>query len=368
MVKICHFSSVHIQEDIRIFHKECRSLADEGYETYLVTKGETYQKDGINLVGTGEFGGGRIERFLKVSPSVYKAAKEINADIYHFHDPELLPYGIKLKRKGKKVIFDSHEDVPAQILDKPWIPLLLRKIVSKAYRAYETYAVRKFDAVVAATPYIAEQFKDRAKKVVVVNNYPRLDDIEFHDTPFSDRDPIICYAGGISDIRGESIMIDAMKDVNGTLILAGEHEIMEKQGGDVSYIGQVDRKAINELYGKAVVGLCLLKPASNHYYSKPNKIYEYMAAGIPFICSDFPNWKKVAEKTNCGISVNIDDISNITRQINFLLNNRDIAQKMGENGRKIVSSTYNWDVEREKLIALYASIGGGTRHEDVFSG
>lgn len=357
MVKICHFSSVHIQEDIRIFHKECRSLADAGYETYLVTKGESCQKNGINLIGIGEFGGGRKERFLKVSSSIYKAAKATDADIYHFHDPELLPYGIKLKKKGKKVIFDSHEDVPAQISGKKWIPWPLRKIVSKLYRVYETYAVRKFDAVVAATPHIAEQFIGRAKEVVVVNNYPRLDDIEFHDTPFSDRAPIICYAGGISEIRGESIMIEAMKSVKGVLILAGEHEVMEVQGGAVSYIGQVDRKAINELYGKAVAGLCLLKPVSNYYYSKPIKIYEYMAAGIPFICSDFPGWKKVTEESGCGISVDINDVSDITRQINFLLNHRDIAQKMGRKGYQYVSKCSNWTKEGERLINLYYKLG-----------
>lgn len=186
------------------------------------------------MVGVGEFKGGRGERFLKVSGAVYKAALNVDADVYHFHDPELLPYGLKLKKKGKKVIFDSHEDTPAQILDKPWIPFPFRRLVSVLYYLYETYAVRHFDAVVAATPHIAEQFKGRAKKVIVVNNYPRLDDIEFHTTPFSEREPIVCYAGGINDIRGEQIMIEAMKDVDGTLILAGDHEIMEIGGYKVS--------------------------------------------------------------------------------------------------------------------------------------
>lgn len=230
MSKVCHFSSVHNQEDIRIFLKECSSLAEAGYDTYLVTKGKSYQKNGVNLIGVGDFKGGHAERFLKVSRAIYKAALNIDADIYHFHDPELLPYGVKLKRKGKKVIFDSHEDIPAQILDKTWIPSPLRKFVSIIYRFYETYAVMHFDAVVAATPHIAEQFEGRAKKVIVVNNYPRLDDIEFFTTPFSERESIICYAGGINEIRGELIMTEAMKNVEGTLIIAGDHEIMEIHG------------------------------------------------------------------------------------------------------------------------------------------
>lgn len=230
-MKICHMTSAHQQEDIRIFHKECVSLAENGYETYQVACGDTYEKYGVYQVGIGERAHGRIGRMTKTAKRVYMAAVKLDADIYHFHDPELMPYGLKLKHRGKKVIFDSHEDVPSQIMDKDWIPKPLRRIVSGLYTSYETYAVKRLDAVIAATPHIAEKFRGRAKKVVVVNNYPKLDDIVFHATPFSEREPIICYAGGINELRGEKIMIEAMKDVDGMLIIAGEHEKIEIGGG-----------------------------------------------------------------------------------------------------------------------------------------
>lgn len=229
-MKVCHMTSAHTQEDIRIFHKECVSLAKAGHETFQVSCGSNYDKSGVHLIGIGEPEGSRRKRMTKSARKVYETARELNADVYHFHDPELLPYGLKLKRAGKKVIFDSHEDVPAQIMDKAWIPKFLRKIVSTTYRTYETYVVRQLDAVVAATPHIAESFAGRCKKVVVVNNYPKLDDIEFHETPFSEREPIVAYAGGIDELRGESIMIEAMKDVDGQLIIAGDHEIKEIGG------------------------------------------------------------------------------------------------------------------------------------------
>lgn len=228
-------TSAHTQEDIRIFHKECISLARAGHETYMVSCGNTYDKNGVHLVGIGEPEKSRRKRMTESAKKVYEAAKALDADVYHFHDPELLPYGLKLKRAGKKVIFDSHEDVPGQIMDKPWIPKALRKIVSVSYKTYETHVVKNLDAVVAATPHIAVAFKGRCKKVVVVNNYPRLDDIEFHETPFSEREPIVCYAGGIDALRGEQIMIEAMKDVDGQLIIAGDHEIMEIPGGGGGY-------------------------------------------------------------------------------------------------------------------------------------
>ena len=230
-MKVCHLTSAHPQEDIRIFHKECVSLAEAGYDTYQISCGSTYDKQGVHLIGIGEQKNGRIKRMLISSKEVYKAAVKLDADVYHFHDPELLPYGLKLKHLGKKVIFDSHEDVAAQIMDKEWIPKPVRAIVSQLYRSYETHVVKKLDAVIAATPHIANSFNGRCSKVVVINNYPKLDDIQFHDTPFSERDPIICYAGGINEIRGEKIMIEAMRDVKGTLIIAGNHEKMEIGGG-----------------------------------------------------------------------------------------------------------------------------------------
>ncbi len=356
LCKVCHLTSAHPQEDIRIFHKECVSLAKAGYDTYQISCGTTYEKDGVHLIGVGEQQSSRIKRMINSARRVYKAAKELNADIYHFHDPELLPYGLKLKRAGKKVIFDSHEDVPAQIMDKKWIPSLLRKIISNLYKAYETHVVKKLDAVVVATPHIADSFQGRCERIVVVNNYPKLDDIEFHDTSFTDREPIIVYAGGIDELRGENIMIEAMKDVDGQLIIAGNHEIKE-MGEGIRYIGQLDRKGINELYGTAIVGLCLLKPIENYYYSKPIKVYEYMAAGLPYICSDFPGWRRVAEESGAGICVDPADISSIGEAINMLIANREKGQAMGRMGREYVIKNCNWGNEEIKLLSLYEAIG-----------
>lgn len=231
-MKICHFTSVHDPHDDRIFLKECDSLFKAGYDTYLVAKGDSHVANGIKIIGCG-YPKGRIDRIFFFSNRVYKQARNIDCEIYHFHDPELLPYGLKLSRLGKKVIFDSHEDVPAQILDKTWIPKPLRRILSTIYKRYETYAVSHFDAVITATDHIAKCFEGRAKKIVVINNYPKLDDIVFHSTPFSERNPIVCYAGGISDIRGEKVMIEAMKDLNADLILAGKHNVESFENGGV---------------------------------------------------------------------------------------------------------------------------------------
>ena len=357
-LKICHFTSVHSNSDIRIFVKECSTLAQAGYEVYLVAQGESRIENGVHVIGLGEMPQGRKQRMTNFAKAIYEKAKSLDCDIYHFHDPELLPYGIKLKRKGKKVIFDSHEDVPAQILDKEWITYPLRKIVSVIYKTYETYACGKFDAVVAATSHIGETFKERAQRVVVVNNYPKLNDIQFHDTPFTERERIVCYAGGIDELRGEKIMVEAMKGVEGTLMIAGDHKketIDQSPGGKIEYIGYRNRKEIDKLYGQSICGLCVLQPASNYINSQPIKMYEYMAAGLPYICSDFPAWRELTESIGAGIVINPESSEELIMAVNYLFNHLKKAEEMGKAGHEAIIHKYNWNFEKKKLLDLYAS-------------
>lgn len=355
-MRVCHFTSVHETTDDRIFLKECQSLQKAGYEVYIVGKGESKKLSGIQIVGCGE-AKGRIDRFLCFSRKVYKKAKELDCDIYHFHDPELLGYGLKLKRKGKKVIFDSHEDVPAQILDKKWLPRIFRKAISSIYQKYESYIVGKIDSVIVPTKYIANKFRNHTKKVEIISNYPKLDDILFNEKPLRERNSIACYAGGISEQRGEKIMCMAMQKIKGELIIAGNHkQQVFENGGIVRYIGQVNRTEINKLYAKSVVGLVILQPCANYIHSQPIKMYEYMAAGLPVVYSSFPEWKEEMDRLGVGISVDPFNIEEVSKAVEYLFENREVAQEMGLRGRKAVEKFFSWDTESVKLCKLYATI------------
>ena len=360
-MKVCHLTSAHDTDDDRIFLKECQSLHAAGHEVFLVGKGKSAEREGVQIVGAGNLPQGRIKRMTKGAKMVYEKALSLDCDVYHFHDPELLPYGLKLKKKGKKVIFDSHEDHPAQIRDKGWIPAWIRKPAASFYKAYETRVVKRLDAVVAATPHIAEQFAGRAKKVTVINNYPKMDDIIFHATPFSGREPIVCYAGGLSEIRGEKVMLEAMKGVDGKLVIAGEHEKGEanclgEEGTNVIRLGRVSRERVNALYGSARAGIVIYQPAENHTEAQPIKVFEYMAAGLPVIASNFPLWKKLVEGNACGICVDPLDPEAVREAITKLLEDPEMGQKMGLCGRKLIEEGLSWSNEEKKLKALYDAL------------
>ena len=356
-MRVCHMSSCHQPKDTRIFLKECVSLAEAGHDVFFVVQGESEEDRGVSIVGCGEKPAGRKDRMTGFSRKVFEQALALDCDVYHFHDPELLQYGPKLKKAGKKVVFDSHEDVPSQIMDKHWIPALVRKAVAATYRAYETSVVKRIDAVVAATPHIERQFQGRAKRVVSVNNYPRLDDIVYQTRPFEERDSIVCYAGGINELRGERIMVQAMKGVHGTLVLAGEHDDSAKTTAEVPdnvvYLGFQDRAGINQMYGSAICGLVVLQPTRAYVDALPIKMFEYMAAGLPVIASGFPLWRGIVDECGCGLCVDPTDASAVRKACEFFIENPSVGMEMGQRGRKAVEAQYSWENEARKLIELY---------------
>lgn len=359
MAKVCHISSAHQSHDIRIFVKECRSLAKAGHDVSFVVFGESEELDGVSIVGLGEPPASRRERMISGARRASETAAALRADVYHLHDPELLPHARMLKGLGAKVIFDSHEDVPGQVMEKDWIPRPIRRVVALTYRLFETRIARSVDAVVAATPHIADQFAGRAKKIATINNYPVLDDIVCQKRSFAKREKAACYTGGVSDIRGGVVMLQAMDNVEGALVIAGPCETdlaAAPVGADVEYLGVLPHGAVNDVYANSRVGVILYQPAENHCESQPNKLFEYMAAGLPIVASDFPLWREVIEGSGCGICVPPTDAEAAGAAIASLLDDPDFAQAMGAQGRRAVEEQYNWKREETALVGLYEQL------------
>lgn len=359
--KLCHLTSVHSANDTRIFHKECKTLANAGYDVTLVVQHEKdVVIDGVQIKGI-KTPKNRKERILKTTKQVYKRALECNADLYHFHDPELIPIALWLKCKGRIIIYDVHEDVPRQILSKYWIPVPLRKIISWAVEITENYAAKRFDYIIVATPYIRDRFKKINKSTVDVNNYPLLSELHIPEVNWDNKEQVVCYVGGIGQIRGINEMVEAIGMTDYHLLLAGNfasseerNTVINKTGwGQVIELGQVNRSKVKEILAKSMAGLVLFHPEPNHINAQPNKMFEYMSAGLPVIASNFPLWKEIVEGNNCGICVDPLNVNEIADAIEWIMNNPDKAKKMGENGRRAVEDNYNWEQEGKKLRGIY---------------
>lgn len=363
--KVCHFTSAHKPDDIRIYHKECNSLAEADYDVFLVSSYQAESLDGlVKVVYSGSKSRGRIGRMLFTTKEVYKKAKAIDADIYHFHDPELLRFGLKLKRQGKKVIYDAHEDVPRQIMAKFWIPKVFRQLISVCFEKYENYVARRLSAVVVSTPHIRERFIRIHPRTIDVCNYPLMNEL-MEPTSWDDKQEEICYVGGISVVRGIQELMDTLLLLsNLRLNLAGnfsntelEEQIKSKQAWNrVEFYGYVGRKELLSIFQRSKIGMVTLLPTPNHMESLPIKMFEYMSAGIPVICSNFPLWEEIVSSNKCGVCVDPTNPQEMASAIQNLLSNPEVAKEMGKNGRMAILEKYNWEIEKKKLFNLYAEL------------
>ncbi|WP_252189385.1 glycosyltransferase family 4 protein [Rossellomorea vietnamensis] len=373
-LKVCHLTSVHPTEDIRIFVKECSYLSEAGFDVNLIVgNSESYVKNGVNIVGAPVESTNRYVRMINGPRSVYQKALELDADVYHFHDPELLPIGLLLKSKGKKVIYDVHEDVPQQVLSKQWIPKPLRKLVSRMVEGLERFASKRFDAVVTATPTINERFLTYQQNSVIIHNFPIMNELIGEDsadvTREMNRNKIV-YIGGITRLRGIEEMVRSMDELNQesdhpiTLHLAGAfapaslQDEMEKLDGwkHVNFEGYLNRQEVASLLNTSYAGLVILHPEPRYIVSYPIKLFEYMSAGMPVIASDFPLWRGIVEDAECGICVDPLDPIAIADAVKYLVDHPDEARAMGESGRRAVMNKYNWEQESIRLVELYNNL------------
>lgn len=370
MLRVCHVTSVHSRYDARIFKKECRSLAKNGYDVFFLVNDCKLDEtlDGVKIVSTKFSPNSRMERILVSFWKIKDKALEIDAAIYHLHDPELLPLGIWLKKKGKKVVFDSHEDYLLAILDKPWIPPLIRGTVSKMFELFEAYAIRRFDGAVTCYHWTEKRYRNYCKNIAMVFNFPIVEvGQELPLREFSKR--AVCFAGVIIQDWCHKEILQALAELkNVQYELAGRseggyfNELKTMTGWQyVNFHGTLSQERVfREVYGKASVGMALLDYVAQCNGKIGNlsntKFFEYMLMGIPLVCTDFQLWKKIVEEEQCGLCVNPHKPSEIAWAIGFFLDNPKIAKEMGENGYKAVIEKYNWKTEESKLFSLYKKI------------
>ncbi len=375
-MRVVHLTSAHPRYDTRIFHKQCRSLAAAGYPvTLVVADGEGDEaRDGISIVDVGHLPG-RVDRIVKTTRRVFERARRLDADLYHLHDPELMPVGRRLKRLGKRVVYDAHEDLPRQMLAKHYLGKIARQVLSRGVETYQRRVCRHFDAIVAATPYIRDRFSEFHPEVVDVNNFPMLGELDGAPdarlTASVGQPAAVCYVGGIAEVRGIREIVRAMEKVRHEcrLQIAGdfktlalEQEVMTYAGwGRVEAHGYLDRAGVRRVMASSIAGLVTLHPIINYLDALPVKMFEYMSAGLPVIASDFPLWREIVEGSDCGLCVDPLDAGEIAEAIDFIVSQPERAREMGRNGQRAVAERYNWQQEERKLLDTYRDLSRGSR-------
>lgn len=371
MKKICHVTSVHSEEDGRIFRRACISSARAGYDTYLVEQGESYCKSGVNIIGIGmPKKNNRLYRMTKFARKAIKAAIVTDADLYQLHDPELLPYALKLKKLGKAVVFDSHEDYTTQFKHKPYLPKPVAHILSWCYDKYSRHIFARIDGVTypgntgGTTP-----LDGQCKIVVPTDNLPWLEELYDKYDPTIKKEPrTVCYIGALDEDRGITDIVNASYDAGCTLYLAGKffsdeyrHRLeSSKEFQCVKYIGIADRKQVLDILGKSQVGLCVLRDVGQYHkmINLPTKVYEYMSLGLPAIINESPYNKKIVDELGFGICVKSNDRKALADAIKALIEDDNKQTEMGKNGRKAIRERYCWDMAQNNLLGMYKKILG----------
>jgi glycosyltransferase involved in cell wall biosynthesis len=341
----------------------CRSCVDHGHDVKLVvadSQGLEIEA-GVSIVDVGK-PRGRLDRVNRTAHHVFIAASALNGDLYHLHDPELIPIGLKLKRRGKRVVFDSHEDFPLQILGKSYLTKSVRRVLSAGAALYERWACRQLDGVIAATPRIRDKFLRIHPRTIDVCNFPILGELSTGQD-WSLKASDVCFVGGCERIRGIVQLCTALTlvDEDVRLNVCGrfcetsvEDEVKSMPSwAKVKHYGHADRTTIRDVFQRSVAGLVTLHPVPNLVDALPVKMFEYMSAGLPVIASDFPLWREIIAGNNCGLLVDPLRPDQIARAIAELVRNPLKAKLMGENGRRAVEERFNWASEAGKLMAFY---------------
>jgi len=370
-LKVVHMTSVHTPFDPRIFHKECRSLARAGFSVTVI--GRDWQEGERDSVKVKSIPGNpsRFGRMTQTVWRVYEEARRQDADVYHFHDPELIPVGLLLRARGKSVIYDIHEDVPKDVLSKPYLPRWSRTLVSWIVDVLERAACGRFSGLVVVTPSIAKRISPLNRHTVIVHNYPYVRELirDGESVPWESRRHAVAYVGGLSLTRAIREMVYAMsylpESLPAQLELAGPEDKEDNNLAQLSrhpgwsrvkHHGFIDQRSTFRILQNVRAGLVLFHPEPNHVESLPQKMFEYMGAGLPVIASDFPFWRKILGESGCGIFVDPQDPKEISNAIEYVLTHPREAEEMGLRGKAAVLQNFNWDTEAEKLIRFYRAI------------
>lgn len=373
-MRICHVTSAHSRYDARIFKRQCRTLADADNDVLLVSfDGKNNEiKDRVTIRSYSQHKYSKKDRFklLFKNKKIINRLSSEDADIYQIHDIELIEIGRKLKNKGKKVIFDSHENWKGYLSKLLPNLSLIKWIYCLFFDFYYKKVISKFDAVFSVSPNIVESLKKYSNHVFMVSNFPSLKS-EMPELRESEKKDFV-YAGTVYDISNQ---INTVRSIS---LLSSQHEVNYRIIGKIDdnlkqdiikndiysrvvFTNWVEKQELDKLLAESLAGIILLDYdpicCNKEGQLGSNKIFEYMSAGIPVICTDFKLWKElIIDKYKCGICVNPNSVSEIQEAMTYIIEHKEEARQMGIRGRDAVMQEFNWEKEIKSFVSIYKKI------------
>jgi glycosyltransferase involved in cell wall biosynthesis len=375
MPKACILSSVHQALDNRVFYREALSLLRAGYDVTLIAIHPRKEKlFGINIIGLPE-----VPRWKRpiLWFKLLRLALKKPADIYHFHDPELLVV-IPILRllTGKPTIYDVHEVYSDFIRVKDYLPPWIRYPTSWMFKWIEPLLSRFNTALIFSDSEISKVFSRINKPKIILYNFPSKDFIKRALNVSNGeiiRKPWIIHLGGLERNRGVHLMISAFSDVlrvnqAAHLFLVGhfmppelEQEVRNRISDlgvtdSVTITGRIPFEKIGDFLENAAVGWLPWLDYPKNQKNIPTKIFEYMAYRLPVVTSDLASTRPFVIDGQNGLRVPSGDVDAHAKAIKFLLHSQKEAREMGRRGQEMVKEKWNWDQEEKKLVGFYKDL------------
>ncbi|MHC1765389.1 MAG: glycosyltransferase family 4 protein [Verrucomicrobiia bacterium] len=359
----CHLSTVHRWFDERILHKECKTLARSGWDVrFIVPADEAKELDAVKILPLRPYRTKLGRRTLGLLEIVAKALRQ-KADVYHFHDPELIPVGLLLSMLGQIVIYDAHEDYQQKFAGRGGGSRTVR-LASDVWWRIERISASSFSHVITADTHTKAKFGE--KSATSCANFPptKFTAVTRRREPGVIR---VIYVGQMRPDRGLLQMAQALgylRDLDVEFHIVGSTPDAELIRHLQSYQrvvlrGRIPWEELNQHLADADIGVVLLQPVPGYTYCPGEnivKLWEYMAVGLPVVISDFPKLRTLMAELGCGMTVDPTDPKAIAGATRCLVRDRDMRDRMGKKGRQAVLSRCNWEVEGAKLLHVYSSL------------
>jgi glycosyltransferase involved in cell wall biosynthesis len=375
-VTVAHVSSVHRWDDVRIFKKEAVALAAAGFDTFVVAaedvpQAREFKHSGVRVCVLPRRRG-RFARMILTAPAVLRRATKTGASVLHIHDIELVPWALVARSLGYGVVLDLHENYPALMRSKSWLPRCLRSACAFMSDWLIRLAARVFSGVVCADDEIGARIQRSApgQELIVVHNYPDLR--LFHEAHGCGNvaryaSARIAFLGGISDARAARQFVQALTildDLAFQVTLGGgvaSHETLsavrqEPGWRRVTDLGRIPPQEVPAVLKQSAISIVLFSDSPNHHDLRSNRLYESLAAGCPVLVSDFPAWSRFTQQHSCGLVANPSDAQSIAAALRNALMDPPKLQALGLNGKRVVEQHFSWRSQAEILVRFYSRV------------